>query len=381
MTSSRPSSLLQISNLLITIALLFTSTLCWAQAAVGTVGKLIFRDVFVIPNSMEFQGTPVGGLSSIDYDKTSDSYLMICDDRSALQPARYYRARIALNPAGIDTVIFIEKVNLQKNDGSTYPKNSLDPEAMRYNPGTKELVWLSEGERRVGKDTVLVDPGIFVSAAGKYTGEFPIAANARMTTGAQGPRQNGSFEALSFSEGGRNLWVALEEPLYQDGPRADVEESKSLVRFYKYDFATRTNIAQYAYDLDPVAYAPILSSAFRVNGITDILEAGNDQFLVLERSFSTGRLPCTVKIFLADMKSGSEVKEIAALTDNTAVKPVSKQLLLNMDDLGIYIDNIEGITWGPILPNGNRTLLLVSDNNFQSFQKTQILLLEFVSSK
>lgn len=381
MTHSHPSSFLLNSNLLITIALLFTSTLCWAQTEVGTFGKLIFRDIFVIPNSMEFQGTPVGGLSSIDYDKTSDGYIMICDDRSALKPARYYRARIVLTPTEIDTVIFLDKVDLQKSDGSTYPKNSLDPEAMRFNPGTKELVWLSEGERRVGKDTLLLDPGIFITAAGKHTGEFPIAANARMTAGAQGPRQNGSFEALSFSDGGKNLWVALEEPLYQDGPRADVEESKSLVRFYKYDVATRANIAQYAYDLDPVAYAPILSSAFRVNGITDILEAGNDQLLVLERSFSTGRLPCTVKIFLADMKSGTEVKDIAALTDQTAVKHVSKQLLLNMDDLGIYIDNIEGITWGPVLPNGNRTLVLVSDNNFQSFQKTQILLFEVAASK
>jgi hypothetical protein len=84
---------------------------------------------------------------------------------------------------------------------------------------------------------------------------------------------------------------------------------------------------------------------------------------------------------MADMKSGSDVKDIDALTDNTSVKPVSKQLLLNMDDLGIYIDNIEGITWGPTLPNGNRTLLLVSDNNFQSFQKTQILLFEVASPK
>lgn len=381
MNTVSPSFTAQFSNLLISMSLLLSVTTGWAQQPDQFPGKLIFRDVFVVPNGLQFQGTTVGGLSSIDYDRESDSYLMICDDRSALQSARYYRAKISVTSNGIDTVIITEKVDLLMKNGSTYPKNSLDPEAMRYNSSTKEMVWLSEGERKVGSDTVLVDPGIFVTAAGRYTGEYPIADNARMTHGARGPRQNGSFEALSFSDGGRNLWVALEEPLYQDGPRADVEESKSLVRFYKYDVSTRTNIAQYAYDLDPVAYAPILTSAFRVNGITDILEAGIDQFLVVERSFSTGRLPCTVKIFLAVMKSGSDVKDIAALMDNTTVKSVSKQLLLNMDDLGIYIDNIEGITWGPTLPNGNRTLLLVSDNNFQSFQKTQILLFEVASPK
>jgi len=361
--------------------LVLSSAISLGQSPAGSMGKLTFRDVFVIPHGTQFQGTQVGGLSSIDYDRETDSYLMICDDRSALHPARYYRAKIAISPEGIDTVMITDKIDLRMKDGRTYPKNSIDPEAMRYDPGSKQTVWLSEGDRRVGNDTILIDPGIFVTDAGKYTGEYPIADNARMTSRAQGPRQNGSFEALSFSDHGRNLWVALEEPLFQDGPRADVEDSKSMVRFYKYDVVTRTNIAQYAYDLEPVAFAPILRTAYRVNGVTDILDAGNDLFIVVERSFSTGRFPCTVKLFLADMKSGTEVKDIAALEGNTQVKAVTKQLLVNLDDIGIYVDNIEGLTWGPDLPNGNRTLILVSDNNFQSFQKTQIFLFEEVPAK
>jgi len=42
------------------------------------------------------------------------------------------------------------------------------------------------------------------------------------------------------------------------------------------------------------------------------------------------------------------------------------------------IDNIEGMTFGPDLPNGNKTLLLVSDNNFSSLgrQISQIILME-----
>jgi hypothetical protein len=47
-----------------------------------------------------------------------------------------------------------------------------------------------------------------------------------------------------------------------------------------------------------------------------------------------------------------------------------------MDDLGIFTDNIEGITFGPKLANGKPTLLFVSDNNFSDKQKTQILLFE-----
>lgn len=47
-----------------------------------------------------------------------------------------------------------------------------------------------------------------------------------------------------------------------------------------------------------------------------------------------------------------------------------------MDELGIYVDNIEGVTFGPLLPNGNKTLLLVADNNFNPIQKSQVLLFE-----
>jgi hypothetical protein len=47
-----------------------------------------------------------------------------------------------------------------------------------------------------------------------------------------------------------------------------------------------------------------------------------------------------------------------------------------MDDLGIFIDNIEGVTFGPKLANGKQSLLFVSDNNFSDQQKTQVLLFE-----
>ena len=45
-----------------------------------------------------------------------------------------------------------------------------------------------------------------------------------------------------------------------------------------------------------------------------------------------------------------------------------------------FIDNIEGITLGPKLSNGNQSLILVADDNFQVYGKqlNQFLLLEIV---
>ncbi|MDB5845384.1 MAG: hypothetical protein JWP79_2694, partial [Polaromonas sp.] len=43
---------------------------------------------------------------------------------------------------------------------------------------------------------------------------------------------------------------------------------------------------------------------------------------------------------------------------------------------GVKIDNIEGMAWGPRLPNGHRTLVLVADNNFADNQMTQLMAFE-----
>lgn len=49
---------------------------------------------------------------------------------------------------------------------------------------------------------------------------------------------------------------------------------------------------------------------------------------------------------------------------------------MDFHDLGLStVDNTEGMTWGPALPNGERTLLLVSDDNFAADEVTQIVAL------
>jgi hypothetical protein len=56
------------------------------------------------------------------------------------------------------------------------------------------------------------------------------------------------------------------------------------------------------------------------------------------------------------------------------VRTVDKTLLLDLRTLGIPLDNVEGMVIGPTLPDGRRSLVLVSDNNFAGTQFTQFLL-------
>ena len=163
--------------------------------------------------------------------------------------------------------------------------------------------------------------------------------------------------------------------MYEDGPRADVTDNNAWIRILKFDVATKQNRAQYAYKLEPVAYPASPENSFKINGVPDILAMGNNKLLVMERSFSTGRLACTIKVFITDLTNATDVTNIP-LMNSTQFVPAIKKLLLNMDNLGIYTDNIEGVTFGPTLPNGHKTLLFIADNNFTAIEKSQLLLFE-----
>ncbi|MDD2792240.1 MAG: esterase-like activity of phytase family protein [Sediminibacterium sp.] len=350
------------------------------------IGGLKLLDVYTIPHALNFKGTNVGGLSGIDYDVSGDRYFLICDDRSSINPARFYTAKIPIKNNKIDTVLFTDAVFLKDEnrhyypDSKTNPARTPDPEAMRYDPLQGNLIWSSEGERIVrAKDTVLTNPSITrINLSGNQTDSFALPANLHMRATENGPRQNGVLEGMSFADNYKTLYVNVEEPLYEDGPRAELSPNKAYVRIYRFDVAARKNTAQYAYELDPVAYPPTPAGSFKVNGIPDLLSLGNNRLLVLERSYSTGRIPCTIKVFVADLNTATDISNNPSLKTNTQFTPVQKQLLLNMEDLKVFTDNIEGVSFGPRLPNGNPTLLFVADNNFSPFQQSQVFLFEIV---
>ena len=347
--------------------------------------QLKFIGEYDIPHNQIFQNTTIGGLSGIDYDSRNKIYYLISDDRSSISPARFYSAKIFLNKEGIDTIHFISVNSLLQPGGSIYPNTKQnpfrtpDPEAIRFNKKTNQLVWSSEGERIVKKDTiVLEDPSVnIVYVDGTYIDSFALPANMHMQSFQQGPRQNGVFEGMSFIKNYKKLLVSVEEPLFEDGPRAGLNDSSAWTRIIKFDVKSHKPEAQYAYKIEAVAFPENPPGSFKINGVADILALNDYQLIVLERSFSTGRKPCTVKIYLADLINALDVSNVPSL-GVSAIKFISKRLLLNMDDLGIYTDNIEGVTLGPKLSNGHQSIIFVADNNFSKDEVTQFLLFEIL---
>ncbi|MEO6253108.1 MAG: esterase-like activity of phytase family protein [Ferruginibacter sp.] len=357
----------------------------------ANINSLKYLGGYEIPFNLKYKNTIVGGLSGIDYDPENDLYYFISDDRSEKAPARFYAAKIYLTPKGIDSLIFIDVRTILQANGNTYPNNKADkyktpdPEAIRYNPKTGLLAWSSEGERIVKtNDTVLINPGVFlIDKGGKYIDSFILPANLKMQLKEKGPRRNSVFEGITYADNYKTLYVSVEEPLYEDGPRADVVDNNAFIRIIKFNATgpqgpdSKKCIAQYAYKLEPVAYPAKPKTEFKINGVSDILSLGNNKLLIMERSFSTGRLPCTIKVFLADLNGATDISAMS-LEENQPFTRAEKTLILNMDDLGVYTDNIEGVTFGPVLPNGHKTLLFIADNNFTVLEKAQVLLFEIL---
>jgi|SRR6185437_5607964 len=367
------------------VLVIFSS--CNSTRKVGNtanISGLKFLSEYDVAFNKSFNKTTIGGLSGIDYNPKKNEYYLISDDRSDINPTRFYTTQIKISQNKIDTVTFTGVTFLKNKSGNFYPNSrqdpyhTPDPEALRYDAKNNSFIWSSEGERIANsKETILENPAVTeTDLYGNFRDTFQLPAQLIMHATEEGPRQNGVFEGLTFDNHHKNLFVSVEEPLYQDGPAAGPGDSSAIVRIIKFNLKTKKPVAQYAYKIDPVAYPPATPSSFKINGISDILWLSKNKLLILERSYSTGRLACTIKVFIADISKAENINGIEALKNKTEIKIASKKLLLNMDNLGIYIDNIEGVTFGPKLADGKSSLLFISDNNFNPLEKTQFLLFE-----
>jgi hypothetical protein len=328
-----------------------------------------------IPFNATFDGTVIGGLSALSYDAGRQLYYVISDDRSQKNPARFYTVRLSLSDRGIDNVTVTGTHPLLDPSGRPFPPLTLDtappavppdPEGIAFDPGRQRLYWSSEGERRTA-GPVLLDPWVRSAALdGAYLGQFALPANLAMSAQPTGPRRNKALEGLTLTPDGRSLFAAMEDPGYNDGPVSD-DGHPVLTRITKFDVASGAPTAQYAYPMEPPA------PPADVNGVSDLVALSETTFLVIERSSAASP---TVRIYRAEIGAATDVLATPSMRD-PAVTPMTKTLAVDLSaTAGLSpLDNVEGITLGPKLPDGRQSVVLVSDNNFSAGQVTQFLLL------
>jgi hypothetical protein len=330
-----------------------------------------------LPHAMEFQGTTVGGLSAIDYDPASGLWLALSDDRSERQPARFYRLEVDLRSDGL--VVQVQGVvTLRQADGQPFPKRAtrgqvVDPEALRLLPGGRSLLWTSEGDAGVNQPPALRE----AAADGSFVRAFDVP---RMLQFGQrpgtGPRSNNTFEGLALTPDATTAWVSMEGALQQDGPVPGVGRPGGPCRFTAFDVASGRALRQVAYLPDAVPMPPLIPGGFTDNGVAEILMVDAHRMLVLERAYSLG-MGTSMRLYEIDTREASDTLALPQLRED-AFRPAAKRFVADFRQLGLpRLDNTEGMCWGPRLPNGHRSLVVVSDDNFSARQITQLAAFDY----
>ncbi len=314
-------------------------------------------------------------------------------DNTTSYSSRYQQFQITLTPNGplnngkydsytvnatnIATTLLSNAQGAQYNGLSTAFSNNtrLDPEAIRVAPdGT---VWVSDeygpfilhfdkNGHQIG--SLALPPGFQIANPG-------ATATNEAANNTTGRTTNRGAEGLAISPDGKTLVVMMQSSLTQDGGLAGRND-----RILVYDL-TNPNAApkQYLYRLDSTA-----------TPISDLLALNDHQFIVDERDGNTGS-NAIKKLYMIDLNQASSPTDLAnspysgttasnglpTTTVPADVTPLNKTLFADLgqilnaanpfsgvNGLKTLPDKIEGIAWGPDLPDGRHLLLATNDNDF-----------------
>lgn len=334
---------------------------------------LVFLDEYIVKDSLAIENSFIGGLSGIDY--SNGFFYFVVDDS---EKPRFLRAEIDIKQDKINSVNFKNVVYLNDTTTSFYNENILDLESIFIDKETEEVNFVSEGSILKGKK-----PSVFTTdSLGNFLRSY-VLPNYFIPDTVPKLKHNGIFEGSSKGVNGKGFWVAMESPLIVDGDEPSFKKTSSPIRITYFDKKSKKAIKQFAYQLEHITKPS--KGKINLNGLTSILEYKENHFFIIERTYQSGygNYGNGIKIFDAYIdETTTNILEVESLKEKDFTS-LRKRLIFDFEEVrdqltkGI-VDNIEGVTFGPKLANGNQSLILVSDDNFQLYGKqlNQIILLE-----
>lgn len=360
------------------LSFVLAGALCASAAATDVTLHLI--GTHAVPSGTLHDGVEFGGISGID--RLPDGrFVAISDDRGGERGApRFYYLALDVDASGFHGVRVLGHTFMQRPEGQGFAtdQRTVDPEDVRVAPNG-HLYWSSEGIWSL-IPSLRQQPFVReMRPDGSHVREFSLPPAYRLVDNATtGGRDNKLLEALALSPDGATLYVANEDALIQDGPVA-TQDRGSRLRVTALDTASGRVTGQYAYDLPPIpAMGLSRIPASSDNGLTALLGWSDNSFIAVERAYVPGA-GNTIRLVHTSIRPGltTDVQTVERLAD-AAVVPMTRELLLELPPVfqGVHMDNIEGISWGPTLNNGYRTLVLVADNNFSQRQRNLFIVFE-----
>ena len=310
-----------------------------------------------------FQGVPFGGLSGLAYDPQTKKLLAQSDDRGQRGPVRFYHLNLEVTAKSfsVEPQSFTQ---LRRKDGSSFPVGSIDPESITRLPDGSLLI-TSEPHPNV--------PAILLkfSSTGQEVSRTVLPEKFVTKTSLGNPISgmmfNGGFEAGTLHSDG-NYYVAPETGMVQDDTYATgTKGSYTRILRYRNRNGALYPSEEYVYAIDKIPGNPDPALP-QDNGLVEFFST-KGKLLAIERAYVRGTQN-SIRIYEIDWTGATEVSSTPALRGRT-FQPVGKRLVLDLKTVmnrlqpGFRrIDNIESATIGPKLANGNPTLILASDDNF-----------------
>jgi hypothetical protein len=336
-----------------------------------------------------------GSLSGLARDARSGRYLAVIDDRDPSRVAwleiTVREGRLAVVPgevvpihpgAGIDaeTVSGADLEAIVALPDGTWMASEEGHRLTGVRGPRGEVVPARSGSGRLDWPPML----LALDATFSVTRLFPWPE--RFALGPNGVRENQGFEGLALTPDGR-LIAGLEQPLLSDMPAVRRNGRlfgggrggpSRLVELVAEGGGWRTR-REWVYELDATtARAGERTCDDGESGLTELLAIDNSRLFALERGCLSGPhgVRNTARLYLADTRDAGDVSPIGGASVASA-RPVAKILLVDFDTLIrdwppelANLDNFEALAFGPRLPDGPRTLIVMSDDNFRPTQHT-----------
>jgi hypothetical protein len=364
------------SRLLRFIALfcLAVAAACSSKAPVAFVQNplplLLWLGEFTRPAGTQYPGIPAeprfGSISGLAPDAGSGQWIAVIDDR---EPSRIAWLNVTVGPKGLE-VAPTRMQALRAGPGV--------PDRIATNSDLEAVVTLSNGT------FVLAEEGHRVNATGEvwqpallqvnrdavvtnviaFPPAFQITAD-----GKTGLRSNQGFEGLAITPGGR-LIAGLEQPLIEDGLVSFERGAPGRLVEFVPSGSTFKPGRQWRYMISPTPYVEQFEEICSdgENGLVELLAFSETTLLAMERSCLITRdkqfAANTVQLFSVELVENEARKRL--LLDFQSIIPRLSPALSRLE-------NFEALTFGPII-NGTKTLLVGSDDNFRTTQKTSFLL-------
>jgi hypothetical protein len=355
----------------VAVLVLIGATAGWPEAghAAGAEPSVVFQGAIPLPDRAEDadgNAVEITGLSGVAW-LGDDRYIAVMDNSQYLLLFRLSLTQTG-KPITVESLRIV-KLSQRHDYEDVVPCPGPVARVMQQDRGPAGGAPGNDSEPCVlvcEEDTPAVRA--FSLTDGRMLGALPLPENLLTR------RPNRGLESLTIEPGGLSLWTANEEALANDGPPAAVGGG-TVVRLTRLSLAgaqqprpfdrlraRREEPAaatfQAAYRVDPPHAFLRVFAGQPLSGLAALAALGNGRLLTLERSGAPGLPPFASRIYLVDTAAAVDVSAVERDLAARKEAVVEKRLLWS-DSLGI---NLEGLCLGPVLADGNRSLVSIADN-------------------